>query len=224
MEAVWQNLTLNLDSFVISSHCRGRAGGKAYLKGRTSKEGKVDFTTLTAWGFNGNGELGNGSTTNSSTPVEVGNLDGVEAIATGGSHNLALKDDGTVWAWGSNKCGGPARWISGQLGDDVIGSSSTPVEVGGLPSGVEAIAAGQCHSLALKDDGTVWAWGANLGGQLGNSTTTHHSSTPVQVKDPNDPSGYLSGVQAIATHSGHSLALKDDGTVCAWGGNFSGQL
>jgi alpha-tubulin suppressor-like RCC1 family protein len=84
------NLTLNLDGFVISSHCRGRARGKAYLKGRSSKEEKVDFTTLTAWGFNGNGQLGNG-TTNSSTPVEVSDLVGVKAIAAGGSHSLAVQ-------------------------------------------------------------------------------------------------------------------------------------
>jgi len=186
------------------------SGVQAIDAGSSHSLALKDDGTVWAWGYNGNGQLGNGTTIDSSTPVEVGNLEGVEAITAHYSHSLALKDDGTVWAWGSNRCGGPRLWISGQLGDDEIASSNTPVEVGGLPSGVMAIAAGQCHSLALKDDGTVWAWGANLSGQLGNTTITHHSSTPVEVSD-------LEGVEAITAGSSGSLALKDDGTVWAWG-------
>src|SRR5918999_288403 len=171
------------------------------------------FTTLTAWGYNGHGQLGNGTTTNhSSTPVQVSDLVGVRDTAAGHSYSLALRDDGTVWAWGSNRLG--------QLGDGTITPSSTPVEVGNL-DGVRDIAGGSLHSLALRNDGTVWAWGQNRSGQLGNDTTTP-SSTPVEVKDPNDPSGYLSGVHTIAAGHSHSLALKDDGTVWAWGDNRLG--
>src|SRR5207237_4170697 len=78
------------------------------------------------------------------------------------------------------------------------------------------------HSLALKSDGTVWAWGYNGSGQLGNASGG--SNTPVQVLDPASGSGYLSGVTAIAGGDWHSLALKSNGTVWAWGLNEEGQL
>jgi alpha-tubulin suppressor-like RCC1 family protein len=174
-----------------------------------------DEGTILAWGSNQIGQLGDGTNTDSNTPVEVGSLDGAEAIAAGNFHSLTLKNDGTVWAWGSNTTG-QAHWISGQLGDDEITSSSTPVEVSGLPGGVKAIAAGSDHSLALKEDGSILAWGSNTSGQLGNGTNTS-SSTPVQVNE-------LDGVTAIDGGGDYSLALKDAGTVWAWGSNQFGQL
>src|SRR6185295_8238983 len=134
-------------------------------------------------------------------------------IATGMTHNLALSSNGTVLAWGSN--------TSGQLGDGTVVSKLSPVQVSGLGagSGVVAIAAGSAYSLALKSDGTVLAWGSNSTGQLGDGTTTSRS-TPVQVSGL----GSGSGVVSIAASSGgllgsHSLALKSDGSVLAWGFN-----
>ena len=90
---------------------------------------------------------------------------------------------------------------------------------------ITAVAAGSFHSLALRDDGTVWAWGSNYSGQLGieSSGTGTDSLVPIQVHDPTDPSGFLHHVTAISAGGisdpgvGHSLALKDDGTVMAWG-------
>ncbi len=169
--------------------------------------------TVWAWGYNGYGQVGNGTLSNISPLVQVMGLGGVTAIAARGYHSMALKSDGTVWAWGLD--------ASGQLGNGTTIDLwfSTPVQVVGL-SGVTAIASGSLHSLALKSDGTVWAWGNNGLGQLGNGTITtsyYLFDTPAQVVG-------LSGVTAIAGGSLHSLALKTDGAVWAWGGNSHGQL
>lgn len=167
---------------------------------------KLDGTIWT-WGDNEYGQLGDGTTTDRSTPVQVSTLSGVVTISGGVFHSLALKSDGTIWTWGNN-------WY-GQLGDGTTVERHTPVEVSGL-SGVVAIAGGVYHSLALKSDGTVWTWGDNGYGQLGDGTNTNRT-TPVQVSS-------LSGVVAIARGHQHSLALKSDGTVWAWGYNSDGQL
>jgi len=148
--------------------------------------------TVWAWGYNGYGQLGNGTNTNSNVPVRVSNLTGVTAITSGWFHSLALKSDGTVWAWGQN-------WY-GQLGPGVSGDSNIPVLVPGL-TGMTAIAAGFGHTVALKNDGTVWAWGYNGEGELGNGTsgTGTSSSIPVRVLSPN-------GAITIASGAMHGLA------------------
>jgi RHS repeat-associated protein len=135
------------------------------------------------------------------TPVPQG------TVAAGAFHSLAVRNDGTVWAWGLNS--------SGQLGNGGTAQSNVPVQVSNL-SGVKSIAGGSFHSIALKSDGSVWDWGNNQYGQLGNGTTKN-SSTPVQVQ-------HLSGLIAVAGGCAHSLALKNDGTVWAWGSNQYGQL
>lgn len=179
--------------------------------------------TVWAWGSNSSGQLGNGTTTDSETPVQVvnasgaGSLTDVIAVAGQAQHSVALKRDSTgvseVWAWGDNGVG--------QLGDGSSNSSSMPVQVVG-PGGVGvltdviAVAAGVQHTLALTSNRTVWAWGANLFGQVGDSTTSPRR-TPVQVSG-------LFGVVAIAAGGYHNLALKQDGTLWAWGHNGFGQL
>ena len=172
--------------------------------------------TVWAWGDNNSGQLGNGTTVASATPIQVPGLTGVTAVAAGAYHSVVLKSDGTVWAWGSN--------VWGQLGDDRGGltmdtyiGSLTPVQVELSESvSVLRIAAGACHTLALATDGTVYAWGSNIWGQLGNGKTMD-AWTPVAVSD-------LTDVAHVAAGAWHSLAVKDDGTLWTWGANWWGQL
>lgn len=176
--------------------------------------------TLWSWGANTNGQLGDGTQTLKSSPIQVTALSGVAAISAGGSHSVAVKADGTAWSWGLNG--------NGQLGDGTQTQRLTPVQVKdpGDPStyltGVVAVAAGPTHTLALKANGSVWSWGSNGNGQLGDNTQTQRL-LPVQVKGPGG-SGTLGGAVAIAAGEYHSYALKGDGTVFAWGKNFNGQL
>src|ERR1700681_4853953 len=166
-----------------------------------------------AWGFNGTGQLGNGTTTNSNIPVQVSLPSGtiVTAIAAGAQHSLALTSSGQVLAWGGN--------TYGQLGNGTTSNSSTPVQVSlFVGTTVTAIASGATHSLAVTSSGQVLAWGGGYFGQLGDGTTTS-SSTPVAVSLPSGTT-----VTAIAGGGQHSLALTSSGNVLAWGHNLYGQL
>jgi uncharacterized repeat protein (TIGR01451 family) len=169
--------------------------------------------TVWGWGKNdfGVGVLGDGNTGlgQSSTPVQAQNLSGAVAISTGGTHTLALKADGTVWAWGSNG--------SGESGQAPPYPRLTPTMVNGL-SNVTAVSAGFSHSMALRNDGTVWVWGANGSGELGLGTSDPGGHPfPVQVPG-------LSGVTCIWAGTGLSVAVRNDGTVWTWGDNHNGQL
>ncbi|MDD5529694.1 MAG: FlgD immunoglobulin-like domain containing protein [bacterium] len=172
-------------------------------------------STVWAWGTNSEGELGIGSSdfTPHSTPVQTLNLTNIIAISAGTMHSLALKSDSTVWAWGDNSYG--------EIGDNTNGNKRDQPVRTNLLTNVIAIAAGMQYSLALKSDDTVWAWGNNGCGELGDNSTTDRDQ-PVQTN-------ILTNVIAIAaggatTGYGHSLALKSDGTVWAWGYNGYGQL
>ena len=179
-------------------------------------------------GGNNYGQIGDGTSgTDRLTPMQVigpdgvGHLTDVVAIAAGINHSIALKNDGTVWAWGESS--------SGQLGDNQNTTDKlTPVQVLGVGGSghltdVVAIAAGSVHSIALKDDGTVYAWGYNFDGEMGNNTDTVDQLTPVQVLGVGG-SGHLTDVVAIAAGSVHSIALKENGTVYAWGNGDQGQI
>jgi alpha-tubulin suppressor-like RCC1 family protein len=171
--------------------------------------------TVWAWGNNGNGQLGNGTYTNSSTPVQVYGLTNVKRIAAGGRLSLAVKTDGTVWAWGYNLYGLGNGMTQSYYVFQV--SSLTDIQeiiVGTADAG--STNSYSCYVIALKTDGTVWGWGYNADGELGDGTTVN-KTTPVQVKN-------LTGVTAISTWCNHILTLKNDGTVWAWGANGSGQL
>jgi alpha-tubulin suppressor-like RCC1 family protein len=193
------------------------AAGWAHTVALRETDGRV-----WAWGNNNRGQLGDGSTTQRQTPVQVVNLENITAIAAGYQHTVALREDGTVWAWGWNS--------SGQLGNPSAGSQSIiPVQVvgeggSGNLEGITAIAAGYQHTVALREDGTVWAWGWNSSGQLGNPDAVGQSTTPVQVRGGATGETYLTNIIAIAAGYQHTVALRNDGTVWAWGWNSSGQL
>jgi alpha-tubulin suppressor-like RCC1 family protein len=169
--------------------------------------------TVWTWGSNRNGQLGRSASNSckgspcSSQPAQVPGLTGVIEIAASWNHTLALKSDGTVWAWGGNS--------SGQLGDGTVTDRSAPVQVAGLAA-VSAIAAGFAHAVALKSDGTVWAWGDNYMGELGDGSTTSRF-TPVQTQG-------LTGVRGIAAGWAYSAAVKSDGALWVWGANTIGNL
>src|SRR5690554_993922 len=166
-----------------------------------------------AWGDNSAGQLGDGTNTDSNTPVQVQAPAGVTftSINGGGYHSVALGSDGNAYAWGDNS--------AGQLGDGTNTDSNTPVQVQ-APAGVTftSINGGGYHSVALGSDGNAYAWGDNSAGQLGDGTNTH-SNTPVQVQAP-------AGVTFTSINGGgyHSVALGSDGNAYAWGDNSAGQL
>lgn len=162
------------------------------------------------WGYNFYGQLGDNTTTRRFTPVDVSGLtSGVIAVAAGEYHTCAVTSGGGVKCWGYNN--------SGQLGDGTTTQRRTPVDVSGLSSGVSAVDAADRHTCALTAGSGMKCWGLNSIGQLGDGTTTAHS-TPVDV------SGLTSGVIAVAAGGGHSCAVSTGGGVQCWGGNSWGQL
>jgi len=178
--------------------------------------------TLAAWGYNDEGELGDGTTANSPLPVAV-NLSGplagkqIAALSAGQYHTLALCTDSTLLAWGYNN--------RGQLGNDSTVSSTLPVDIGssGVLAGkaVVSVRASGAHSLALCADGSLATWGWNKYGQLGLTGMTQ-SNVPVAI----DVAGVSAGqaIAQIAMGGNHSLARFSDGSMAAWGDNANGQL
>ena len=179
--------------------------------------------TMAAWGNNTYGQLGDGTNNNSNVPVAVLASGAallnktVVAIAAGFNHSMALCSDGTVAAWGFNS--------SGQLGNSNNTSSNVPVAVTKtgalLNKTVVAVAAGYNHSLARCADGSVFTWGSNAYGQLGN-TTTSNSNVPMNITAFGELNGRT--VVFLVGGSDHSIGLCSDGSLVSWGRNNYGQL
>ncbi|ERM18314.1 RCC1 domain-containing protein [Brevibacillus laterosporus] len=170
---------------------------------------KKDGSVIYGTGSDANGGLGSSSVKGKTTsPVPVDDLSDVLMVDTGTSHTVALQKDGTVWTWG---------WSAyGELGNEKAKSTEkTPHHVKWL-SDVKQVRAGENFTLALREDGTVWAFGKNRSGQLGDGTTETRVK-PVQVSG-------LTDIVAIDAGEEFSLALSEDGTVWAWGNNSVGQL
>jgi len=168
--------------------------------------------TLASWGFNTDGQRGDGTAGAASDTIGTVTLPAgstVTAVAAGGGHALALLGSGAVYVWGRNN--------SGQLGLGDGNARATPALVT-LPRPAVAIAAGRDHSVVVLDDGRVFAWGTNTLGQLGTPGRTFaFSSTPLAVPG-------LATARSVAAGNDHSLALLADGSVWAWGANASGQI
>jgi hypothetical protein len=188
------DLTAQTDNFVVAAKSDG---------------------SVWAWGDNTFGQLGNGGTTASTTPAQVPGVSGIVQVAAGGGFVLALGSDGTVWSWGNNSLG--------QLGNGNSsgGSSPTPAQVPGL-SGITQVAAGGYFGLAVGSDGTVWSWGDNSLGQLGNGDTSGSpSATPAKVTNPDGSTFSATSVTAGLTFA---LAVRSDQTVWGWGEDATDQL
>jgi alpha-tubulin suppressor-like RCC1 family protein len=160
------------------------------------------------WGANGNGQLGNNTTSAAATPVQVvGLTSGVLAVTVGSAHSCALVNGG-VQCWGYN--------AFSQLGNDSTTDSPVPVVAQGLTAGVQAVVAGEYQTCALVN-GSAECWGSNDNGQLGNNTTSN-SATPVTVM------GLAGGLQLLVAGSGDQGCALDNGAVSCWGDNDWGQL
>jgi alpha-tubulin suppressor-like RCC1 family protein len=174
--------------------------------------------TLWAWGYNLSGQLGDGTTTQRNSPVQIGSATWSQA-AVGGAYTIAVKTDGTLWGWGYNG--------NGQLGDGTTTQQTSPVQIGSATW--TAVACGNAHTIAIKSDGTLWGWGANTSGQLGDGTTTTRTS-PVQIGSATWTAVSTSAVRtspfsfSSSNPPGYSCAVKSDGTLWAWGRNTNGQL
>lgn len=163
--------------------------------------------TLWCWGYNGlYGALGDNTGVDKSSPIQVvGAATNWIQTACGYYFTGGLKTDGTLWFWGRNN--------NGQLGDNTVSNKSSPVQTAALGTNWKSFACGWFHTAAIKADGTLWTWGNNYNGQLGDNTRTHRSS-PVQTVTLG------TNWKQVSCGSGHTAAIKTDGTLWAWGVNY----
>jgi alpha-tubulin suppressor-like RCC1 family protein len=202
-------------------HTLRLAGVKSLIGGEDFSLALLADGTVWAWGGNGAGQLGNGTTSGRLLPNQITGLSGIVSITSGTQHSLALRSDGAVFGWGLNN--------QGQIGDGTSGNIRTgPVQVVGVGGegflcNIVGVAAGNNFSLALRSDGRVFAWGNNSIGQLGNNNAPAGSPVPVSVVGVGG-AGLLQSITEVSSGAGHSLARRRDGTVLAWGNNGNGQL
>ena len=166
--------------------------------------------TLWTWGNGGNAQLGTNSTTDKSTPVTTfAGGTNWKQVSAGNLHTAALKTDGTLWTWGNGE--------AGRLGNAVTTNVSTPVTTFAGGTNWKQVSAGGFHTAAIKTDGTLWTWGDNTAGRLGNASTTN-VSTPVTT--------FAGGTnwKQVSSGTNHMAAIKTDGTLWVWGSGTLAQL
>jgi len=164
--------------------------------------------TIWGWGRNNFGQLGTGNVQQESSPVQIGSSTDWASINAGASDSFATKTDGSLWAIGGFNA-------FGDLGQGDTIQRSSPVQIGGLTDWA-SVSGGSNAALAVKTDGTLWAWGGNGQGYLGDGTTVKRSS-PVQI-------GSLTDWSEVEFRTNHTLALKTNGTLWSWGYNNFGKL
>ena len=175
--------------------------------------GIKDNGTLWGWGHAWSGELGAAQYAfYAAVPVQIGNDSDWASVSAGNGHVMALKTDGTLWTWGRNDCG--------QLGDGnvTIDMNATPQQIG--TDTWSFISAGHIHSTAIKSDGTLWTWGANMSGQLGNGlvdTTVAQTIVPTQI-------GTDTNWETVCASSDNTAAIKTDGTLWVTGEGNHGEI
>jgi alpha-tubulin suppressor-like RCC1 family protein len=203
---------------VVSQETRGLARPVPGLPRVTQLAAGGDRTcalgdgTVWCWGANPDGANGNGSTVDSVGPVKVPMLADVVGIAVGSSHTCAIKSGGSVWCWGHNG--------RGQLGDGTTTNSFTPVAVTGGVRGIDQIAARDDFTCAHSMDDSVWCWGADDDGELGDGRDPNHDDQNHSVRQLTT----LSGAKTVVVGLAHACARKGDGTLWCWGASNSGQL
>ena len=167
--------------------------------------------TLWAWGLNNNGQLGDNSSLNSrQSPITtIAGGTNWKQVACGYYYTAAIKTDGTLWTWGQNN--------NGQLGDNTLTNRSSPVTTAAGGTNWKQVACGYYHTTAIKTDGTLWTWGYNFFGQLGNNNTVSYSSPVTTI------AGGINWSQ-VSCGFMHTTAIKTDGTLWTWGKNDFGQL
>jgi alpha-tubulin suppressor-like RCC1 family protein len=172
---------------------------------------QLDTPMLMTWGQGTSGKLGDNTTSNRSSPVQTVAFGANWKQVSCGyvSHAAAIKTDGTLWTWGLN--------ISGQLGDNTVTSRSSPVQTVAFGTNWKQVSAGKDYTTAIKTDGTLWCWGLNASGQLGDNTATTRSS-PVQTV------AFGTNWKQVSAGYKYTAAIKTDGTLWCWGENTNGQL
>ena len=204
-----------------SSPIQTVAGGsnwKSVASGGRHTAATKNDGTLWTWGNNANGQLGNNTTTATSSPVQtITFATNWKQVSCGTYHTAAIKTDGTLWTWGRNSAPQPSSLPSGQLGDNTATQRSSPVQTVAGGTNWKSLSSGFAHVAAIKTDGTLWTWGLNNFGQLGDNTIVKKSS-PVQTV------AFGTNWKQVSCGVYMTAAIKTDGTLWTWGRNYNGCL
>ena len=179
---------------------------------------QFDTPMLMTWGFNANnGNLGDNTTTNRSSPVQtIAYGANWKQVSSGSYHTACIKTDGTLWIWGWN--------YRGQIGDNTSTNVSSPVQTITFGTNWKNVSSGVDHCAAIKTDGTLWCWGRNIYGQLGDNTITDKSSPVQTIAFGTNWKQVSAGNGTFAAGGNNTAAIKTDGTLWCWGLNSTGQL